>query len=334
MRAAVLEGPGKMQVGAWPTPTPGAGQVLVKVAAAGICMGDLHIWNGKNPYAKYPCICGHEMSGTIADVGPGVTLPSVGPVVVEPFVGCGTCSTCRTGKRNCCPKLEILGVTRPGGYAEYVVAPATHIHAVPAGLAPPTAALAEPVAIGVQAIRRGQITAADTVLVLGCGPIGLAALEVARARGATVLAADVVPARLEAAGSLGARVFTAGPNLGAEIRAHLGEDVAVVVEATGNPAAMAQSLDLVAHGGRIVILGLVKDGLPVSFKGLDLTRKEPTILGSRASVDCFPEALALLAAGKIQLARMVSPLSLWDAPAIFAELVKDTTSMQKALLCV
>jgi threonine dehydrogenase-like Zn-dependent dehydrogenase len=332
-----------MEVGTWQTPRPGPGEVLVKVAAAGVCTGDLHIYNGKNPYAKYPCICGHEMSGTIATVGPepaggaaggGRAAPGPGAaVVIEPFVGCGRCWTCRAGKPNCCPRLDILGVTRPGGYAEYVIAPATHVHAVPEGLDLETAALAEPVAIGVQANRRGEVTAGDTVLVLGCGPIGLAALEVAKARGARVLAADVLPARLEAAAGLGAEAIAAGGGLAEAVRAATdGDGAPVVIEATGNPQAMALALDLVAHGGRVVILGLVKDGLPVSFKGLDLTRKEPAIVGSRASVGCFPEALALLGAGRVRFGALASRLPLWDAPRIFADLSRDSASLQKALL--
>lgn len=334
MRAAVLRGPGDLAVGEWETPRPGAGEVLVKVASAGICAGDLSIYQGRNPYARYPQICGHEMAGTVVEAGAAAGGLRAGePVVVEPFVGCGRCWTCRAGKPNCCPRLTILGVNRPGGYAEYVTAPVANVHRVPAGLPLLTATLAEPVAIAVQACRRGEITAGDLVLVLGCGPIGLACIEVAQARGARVLAADLLPARLEAAASLGAEVHPADDALAAwALERTDGDGVPIVLEATGSPKAIESTMGLVAAGGRIIIVGLVKDGMTVSFQGLDLTRKEPTIVGSRASVDCFPESLALLAEGKIRMTRLTVELALWDAPRIFAGLAKDATSLQKALL--
>ncbi len=334
MRAAILEAPGRLTIGTWDTPRPPAGEVLVKVDAAGICAGDISIYQGRNPYARYPQICGHEMAGVVDEVGSGVSGFSVGElVVVEPFIGCGVCTTCRIGKPNCCPRLTILGVNRAGGYAEYVSAPVRNVHRVPAGMPATIAAMAEPVAIAVQACRRGQVGTPDRVLVLGCGPIGLAIIEVARARGAEVVAADLLEDRLEAASRVGARVMRADDTLPAAVLAHTGgEGFPVIIEATGNPRAIEASLALVAAGGRVVIVGLVKDGLGVTFPGLDLTRKEPTILGSRASVDCFPEALGLLSDGKIQSAKLTRALSLWDAPAIFAELSKNSTSLQKALL--
>jgi L-gulonate 5-dehydrogenase len=334
MRAAVMKGPGELAVGDWETPRPGPGEVLVQVEAAGICAGDIAIYQGRNSYARYPQICGHEMAGRVVEVGEEVSGVSSGDaVVVEPFIGCGRCYACRIGKPNCCPQLTILGVNRAGGYAEYVTAPRANVHAIPAGLSARVAALAEPVAIAVQACRRGSVTADDLVLVLGCGPIGLAAIDVARARGATVLAADRLPARMEAAESLGAEVLPAGDGLLAEVLRRTGGDgVPVIIEATGSPQAIESTMPLVAAGGRIVVLGLIKEGVAVTFPGLDLTRKEPTIVGSRASVDCFPESLDLIARGKIQLPRFVSELSMWDAPAIFASLSRDATSLQKGLL--
>ena len=334
MHAAVMEAPGKMVVRECPTPEPGPGEVLIQVETAGICAGDVAIFCGRNSYATYPQICGHEIGGRVLGVGAGVSGFAAGAAVaVEPFIGCGQCYTCRIGKPNCCPRLTILGVNRAGGYAEQVIAPAGNVHQVPAGLPLRLAALAEPVAIAVQACRRGAVQAGELVLVLGCGPIGLAVIDVATARGARVLAADRLPARLEAAASLGAEALVADEGLAAAVvKATGGEGVPVIIEATGNPQAIESTLPLVAAGGRIVVLGLVKQGVTVSFAGLDLTRKEPTIVGSRASVGCFPESLSLLAAGKIQLPRFVSEISLWDAPKVFRELADDAASLQKALL--
>jgi 2-desacetyl-2-hydroxyethyl bacteriochlorophyllide A dehydrogenase len=334
MRAAIMHAPHAMSVGSWETPHAAAGEILVSVAAAGICAGDMYFYLGKNPYAVYPQICGHEIAGVVAALGEGVTDPAVGtPVVVEPFLGCGHCYPCRVGKSNCCDNLRIIGVHQPGGYADSVVAPATHIHTVPVGLDLFTATFAEPVAIGVQACRRGNVQAGEDVLILGCGPIGLALVEVVLARGAHPIVTDVLPERLATAAQLGAETLPAGEQLLAQVLARThGEGMPVVIEATGNPKAMEQTVDLVAAGGRIVIVGLLKQGVNVSFPGLDFTRKEITVVGSRASVNCFPEALSLLAEGKIHYPKIATALSLWDAPAVFADLAEEPGKVHKAVL--
>jgi L-gulonate 5-dehydrogenase len=336
MRAVIMDAPGAMRVGEWATPQPGPGEVLVSVAAAGVCAGDMYFYLGKNPYASYPQICGHEIAGVVAAAGDGVTGLAPGtPVVVEPFLGCGRCYPCRVGKSNCCANLQIIGVHRPGGFAEQLVAPATHIHRVPAGLTLHDASFAEPVAIAVQACRRGSVAAGEHVLILGCGPIGLALIEVAKAWGAHVTATDIAPERMATAAQLGAEVLPAGEELLDEVlRRTGGEGMPVVIEATGNVRAMEQCVDLVAAGGRIVIVGLVKQGLSVSLPGLDFTRKEMSILGSRASVNCFPEALDLLSSGAITYPRLASAFELWRAPEVFAELAAAPMSVQKAVLVV
>lgn len=334
MRAAIMDAPFKMHVGSWDTPKAGPNEVLVSVGAAGICAGDMYFYLGKNPYAVYPQICGHEIAGVVVETGEGVTGLEPGtPVVVEPFLGCGKCYPCRVGKSNCCANLQIIGVHRPGGYAEYLTAPITHIHRVPAGLSLSFASFAEPVAIGVQACRRGEVGAGEYVLILGCGPIGLALIEVAKARGARVVATDIAPSRLEFAATLGAETLPSDENLTQKILERTnGEGAPVVIEATGSPQAMEQTVELVAAGGRIVIVGLVKQGVRVSFPGLDFTRKEMTVVGSRASVNCFPESLQLLASGAITYPQVATEFSLWDAPRVFADLTENPSMVHKGIL--
>lgn len=333
MRAVIIDAPHAIKTGTWETPHPGPGEVLLSVGAAGICAGDMYFFLGKNPYAVYPQICGHEVAGTIIELGEGVTSLSVGThVVVEPFLGCGTCYPCRVGKSNCCANLRIIGVHLPGGYAEYLTAPATHVHPVPAGLSLFDATFAEPVAIGVQACRRAEV-GAEFVLILGCGPIGLALIEVAKARGATVVATDVLESRLEVARQLGAQTLLADDHLLEAIRQRTnGEGAPVIIEATGNPKAMEQTVELVAAGGRICIVGLVKKGTMIAMPGLDFTRKEITIVGSRASVNCFPESLHLLASGAIQYPKVATRFDLWDAPSVFHRLAEDPGAVQKGVL--
>lgn len=333
MQAAIFDHPFAIRLAEAPRPEPGPGEALVEVRAAGLCAGDLYIYTGKNPYVSYPRIGCHEIAGVVAGYGAEASGPAPGSrVVVDPFIGCGHCYPCRIGKRNCCANLTIIGVHREGGFAQFVTAPAANLNPVQTTLTDFEASFAEPVAIGVQGCRRGMVTADDTVLVLGAGPIGLAIVEVARAQGATVYVTDLSAERLATAAELGAVPVAGGPGLAERVRELTGgEGMPVVMEATGAPPAMEQTIELVAAGGRIVILGLVKQGVGVTFPGLDFTRKEVTILGSRASVDCFPEALALLASGRIHYPRIASRFPLAEAPAVFKRLADNPMAMHKAV---
>jgi len=332
MRAAVFGQPFSVQMVEQSRPEPGPGEAVVQVRAAGLCAGDLYIYLGKNPYVSYPRVGGHEIAGTVAALGLGAETPVPGTrVVVEPFIGCGHCYPCRIGKKNCCANLTIIGVHREGGFAEFVRAPIENLHPIPEGLSMLEASFAEPLAIGVQACRRGAVTVGDRVLVLGCGPIGLALIEVARAYGAEVWATDVNKARLETATWLGATPVPSNRLLDDIMKITNGEGIPVVIEATGVPGVMAQTIDLVAAGGRIVIVGLAKKGEGVTFSGLDFTRKEVTILGSRASVSCFPEALRLLAGGAIRYTSVATATPFARIPETFALLAKDQSALHKAV---
>jgi L-gulonate 5-dehydrogenase len=334
MKAAIFDAPFRMHVGTWEKPLPGPNEVLVAVKAAGICAGDMHIYSGKSPYAQFPIIGGHEICGVVASAGERVSRFEFGQlVVIEPFLSCGACYPCRIGKPNCCARLQIIGVHRPGGYAEYVVAPATHLHIVPPNLSPLWAAFTEPVTIGIHACRRAGIVASEYVLVLGCGPIGLAIVEVALAKKSSVVAVDVNEQRLATARDLGAKVLIGGDDLLAKVMEQTEQEGSpVVIEATGNPAVIESTVNLVAPGGRIVIVGLTPRGVGVQFQGLDFTRKELTILGSRTEVDCFPDALELLASGRIKFPKAASEFSLWSAPEVFSKLSHSPGQIQKAVL--
>lgn len=334
MKAALLRAPRQMEWTDLDQPTPAPGEVLVRVHDVGICAGDLYYFKGNNPYASYPQVCGHEIAGAVAAVGEGAAgwRPDE-RVVVEPFIACGTCYPCRVGKGNCCARLQIIGMHRPGGFAEFVVAPAANLHRVPDGLPMELAVFAEPVAIAVQACRRGQIAAGEEVVVLGCGPIGLALIEVIRSRRARATAIDLVPSRLEVARQVGAEaVFDASrvDPVQAVAEATRGEGAGVVIEATGQPQVVEQAAEMVAPGGRVVVVGLIKRGLTVTLPGLDFTRKEMTILGSRASINCFPESLRLLAEGQITYPKAAEAFPLREAPAVFAALEGHPEKVCKA----
>jgi 2-desacetyl-2-hydroxyethyl bacteriochlorophyllide A dehydrogenase len=336
MKAAIFDAQERMHVGAWEVPAPKADEVVVRVQATGICAGDMYIYQGRNPYAQYPIIGGHEIAGVVHDVGANVQGIRPGElVVVEPFIGCGTCYACRVGKPNCCANLHIIGIHSAGGFAEYVVGPAKNIHTVPTGLTATWASFAEPIAIGVQATRRGEVHAGDAVLILGAGPIGLALIEVANAKGAKTYVTDISEERLEFAKTLGATAFTSDESLPDKIMEITnGEGMPCVIEAAGNAKAMESAIDLVANGGRVVIVGLLKKGALIQIPGLDLTRKEMTIHGSRASTNCFPEALSLLASGKIHYPKVATEFSMWDAPSVFADMNATPGKYHKGVLLI
>jgi L-gulonate 5-dehydrogenase len=237
MHAAVFNAPFELDLVDRERPSPGPGEALVKVRAAGLCAGDLYIFLGRNPYVSYPRIGGHEISGKVVSLGADTAGPTPGTaVVVEPFIGCGSCYPCRIGKSNCCANLQIIGIHREGGFADYVIAPIDRLHIVPPGLSPFQASFAEPVAIGVQACRRGAVSEGDRVLILGAGPIGLALVEVARARGAEVFITDVAEERLHTAADLGATPLPAGEGLLAEVmRRTSDEGMPVVIERPATP---------------------------------------------------------------------------------------------------
>jgi threonine dehydrogenase-like Zn-dependent dehydrogenase len=208
MKALVLHAPQQLAVGEWATPQCGANDVLLRPLAAGICAGDLQHYGGRNPYTKYPLVCGHEVCGEVVELGGGVKRFKRGDlVVIEPVVGCGHCHPCRHGKPNCCMNFCLIGLHRPGGYADLCLAPEQNVHAVPAGLDPVTASFAEPLTIGIQACRRGDVAAGEYCLILGAGPIGLAILEVAKLRGARVVITDINEERLNFARELGAELL-------------------------------------------------------------------------------------------------------------------------------
>ncbi|MGH8017268.1 MAG: alcohol dehydrogenase catalytic domain-containing protein [Opitutaceae bacterium] len=334
MKALVLSAPEKLAISEWLAPVCGATDVVIRPAATGICAGDLHLYAGRSPYAKYPLIGGHEICGEVVETGADVQRFRRGDVVVvEPVVGCGRCHPCRHGKPNCCVNFNLIGLHRPGGFAELCLAPERNVHLVPPVLDPVTASFAEPLTIGLQACRRGGLMAGEYCLILGAGPIGLAILEVARLRGARVVITDVNEDRLAFARELGAQTIKADDQLAATVLEQTAGDGAdIVIEATGNPRAIEQSVELVVPGGRVVIVGLVKKGVGVTLPGLDFTRKEVNLLGSRNSVDCFPEALALLASGAVKYPKVATRIPLWEAVPVFARLHQDPAAMHKAVL--
>ncbi len=296
MRAAVYQGPRDVQIVELPEPEHGD-KAVVRIKAAGICAADAGFYTGKFAYANYPRIGGHELVGVVEYAPQGAHIQAGERVVVNPLSACGKCYPCRHGKPNCCTSIAVLGVQADGGYAEKIAVPAEKLVSI-GDLPFEQAVLIEPYTIGYHAVERAGAVAGENVLVMGAGAIGLAIVDQAlRAGAAAVAAADMYPERLEAARAMGAEgVNVAEMDIRVFANARTaGEGFGVVFDATGNSRATESCFNIVAPGGTVVIIGLGKD--KVSIDGVDFTRREMNILGSRNSVNAFEPVTAMMREG-------------------------------------
>ena len=307
MIAAVLDGPHELTLRSRPGLTPGPGEAVIQVKAAGLCGTDYRIWTGDRA-VSYPRVMGHEFVGTVLAVGPGVERLPVGETVaVEPNYSCGRCPLCREGNRNLCLSRTAVGIDVDGGFAEEARVPARCCWAAPAGLLDEVLMLAEPLAVVVRAVRRGQPEAGETAAVLGVGSLGLLAIQVLKARGARVLAVSRSDRRLALASELGADAVStveAGADVSAARALSGREGVDLVVETAGTAPAVAQAVDLCRPGGRIVLTGLPHE--PTALDFFWVVRRELRILGSMIYQDEFPEAMRLLATGAVRVDRLLT----------------------------
>lgn len=282
MRALTIDG---LDSCAWleaPTPQPAAGEVLIKVRHVGLCGSDLATFSGLNPLVSLPRIPGHEIGGEIVAVGEGVPkVYSIGRrVIVSPYTACGACPSCRRGRVNACRSNQTLGVQRDGGLAEYIVLPHGKLF-LNDTIPPQRLALVEPLSVGFHAVARGWVTAADRVVVVGCGMIGMGAVAGAAARGAEIIAVDLGE-KSAAALRFGARHVIDAAHENVVERVHAltdGDGADVVVEAVGSPATFVQAVDMAAFSGRVVYIGYSK--APVTYDTKYFNLKELDILGSR-----------------------------------------------------
>ena len=268
--------------------------VIVRITSGGICGSDIGIYNGTNSLATYPRLIGHEFGGIVTETGKNVTSVKAGDkVAVDPVISCVHCYACRIGRHNVCSTLEVMGVHRDGGFAEFVCAPEANIHKFHKDFDESFLGLVEPFTIGVEINRRGQITKGDKVLIMGSGPIGIAAMQVAKRNGAEVIMTDLVKARLDKALSMGADevVLVSEENLEERLLKFTdGEGIPVIVDTVCIPSSFEQSVQLACPAGRIVVLGL--KNVPSQITMADITKKELTIAGSRLNNNCFDEVIA------------------------------------------
>jgi 6-hydroxycyclohex-1-ene-1-carbonyl-CoA dehydrogenase len=301
-----------MQIEEVRTPEPRPGEVLVRVAGCGVCHTDLHYLDHGTPTFKPPpIILGHEVAGTVVEVGAGVTALTAGSRVLIPAVlSCGHCTLCRSGRENICENSQMLGNHIDGGYAEFVAVPAKDVVRMPEDVPLVEGSIiADAVTTPYHAVvRRGRVTPGDWVAVFGCGGVGLSLVQIASAVGGRVIAVDVKDAKLETAKRFGATaVFNAATTkkLDKEIRALSGGGVDVAFEAVGKAATQELALNSLATGARLVLVGYSPETLPlnagrVMFREIEVVGS----LGCRP-VD-YPRAIEMVRQGHVRLLDLVT----------------------------
>ena len=309
MKAIQIIRPGEIKLTNIPYPEMQPDGVLVKVLYAGFCGSDLNTFLGRNALAKMPVIPGHEIGGVIEAVGENVPaqLRIETPCTINPYTSCGSCPSCRNGRPNACRFNQTLGVQRDGAMCEYRIVPWQKIIA-DGNITPQDFCLVEPLSVGFHAISRGEVTGRDTVMVLGCGMIGVGAIVGAVLHGAQVIAVDINDEKLSLAHQLGA-VFTINSQTEnvherlQEITGGSGPDV--VIEAVGSPETYQRAVSEVAFTGRVVCIGYAKD--PIALETKYFVQKELDICGSRnAMPDDFRAVMEYLKRGTCPVEKLIN----------------------------
>ncbi len=333
MRAVVCEEPHKLSLGIRPAPVPADGEVLIRIRRVGLCGTDYHIFMGKHPYLEYPRVMGHELAGVVEDPA-GTGLQTGQTVTVNPYLACGSCIACRKGKPNCCTSIRVLGVHADGGMCELLSVPAAAVIDASA-LTLEQAAMAEFLAIGAHAVSRARPSPGDQVLVVGAGPIGIAAALFARLDGAKVTILDVRQPRLEYARTrLGLDVLIGSQEaVPAELAARTGGEMFdCVYDATGNIGAMRRGLDYVAHGGTYVLLSVVKE--EIAFPDPEFHKRETTLLASRNALSAdFERVVSAIKGGMIHAeALLTHTFPAVEAARRIPELIAGADGVLKAMI--
>jgi threonine dehydrogenase-like Zn-dependent dehydrogenase len=277
-------------------PVMGPGDVLLDIRYVGLCGSDLNAYRGGFALVSYPLIPGHEISAVVADVGAEVpdTIQVGAKVTVLPYTQCGVCPACRVGRPNCCQFNQTLGVQRPGALCERFVVPYAKVFKSDV-LTLRELALVEPMSVGYHAANRGQVSEMDTVLVIGCGTIGMGVVAAAVRKGATVVVVDIDDGKLSLARRFGAQ-HTINSTLRdvLETVAQLtdGEGVRVAIEAVGLPQTFRLAVEATCYAGRVVYIGYAKK--EVTYDTTDFVRKELDIRGSRNALRVFPAVIKMI----------------------------------------
>jgi L-iditol 2-dehydrogenase len=310
MRQAVLKEPGVIALERSPVPTPGPRELLLRVEACGVCGSDRAILAGHHPVVT-PVVLGHEFAGTVVECGALVTeFEPDARVSVDPNVVCGTCRFCRRGLVNHCERLTPLGITLPGGYAEYALVPETNAYTIQDSTTFEMAAIVEPLACCVRGIEQADVQLGDVVVIFGAGPIGLLLAQLARLRGAAlVVSVDPVSSRRELARTLGVDAVLpadTGAVSDAVTDATNGIGADVVIESSGQSIAAQLAVDLVRKGGAVVWFGVCPQHEQISLSPFLVNDRELTVRGSNINPFTHQTALTLIERGRVRVAELIS----------------------------
>ncbi len=331
MKSIVCVEPGRLILEDRAKPVlPAEDWVRIRVTHVGICGTDYHIYQGKHPFLQYPRVMGHEVSGVVIENAAAAGLENGAPVIINPYISCGTCHACRIGKPNCCMAIKVLGVHTDGAFCEEIVLPAVNVSPA-TGLSSDAAATVEFLAIGAHAVRRSMAGANTRALVIGAGPIGLGAALFARIAGQSVTLLDTSQERLD----------MARERFGFEDIRRLGGEQAVestsfdtVYDATGNAASMESAFAYVAHGGALVLVGLVKDD--IRFSDPEFHKREMMLIASRNALKAdFEHVAAALRDGRVSADALITHRTSIDSlPDIFPRWAETRSGLIKAMVSV
>ncbi|MDO6761245.1 zinc-binding alcohol dehydrogenase family protein [Tamlana sp. 2_MG-2023] len=296
MKYIVCEKPGTFLLKEKEAPIRKENEALLKVKKVGICGTDLHAYSGNQAFFTYPRILGHELASEIVEIDENKSgLKSGDKVVVMPYVSCGECIACKNGKTNCCTNISVLGVHSDGGMQEYITV-RQDLLLQANDLSDDQMAIVEPLAIGAHAIRRANVQPGETVVIVGCGPIGIGMVKLAQIAGAKVIVLDVNNDRLKyTKEEIGADyVINVNDNPVEKITKITNGDMATAVfDATGFKGALETGTDYMSHGGRYVLVGLSKGDL--TFNHPKIHAKETTVMCSRnATAEDFEHVISVL----------------------------------------
>lgn len=311
MKAALFYGPNEpLRIEEVEKPSPGNGEILVRVKACGVCHTDLHyVDHGVPTFKEPPVILGHEASGTVEELGVGVEGFKEGDrVLIPPVFTCGTCQMCRTGRENICENMRMVGNHLDGAYAEYMVAPQKDTIPLPEEVPlEEGCVVSDAVSTPFHALmNRAHLRAGDKVALFGCGGLGLNAIQIAKAMGSFVVAIDVKEKKLEYASSFGADVVLLWEEgIAKKIRRLTGGGVDVAVEAIGNPSVMRASFSSLRTGGKLIIMGYSEKDLVLSAGRVMF--REMEILGSLGCPPyLYPRLLEMVKRGSIRVKELVT----------------------------
>ena len=324
-----------------PLPVCGPKDVLVQVAACGICGSDVHGFDGSSGRRIPPIVMGHEAAGIVAAVGPEVRSVAAGDrVTFDSTVYCAQCEFCLRGEVNLCENREVVGVScgefrRAGAFAEYIAVPEYIVYRLPPSLSFADAAMLEAVSVALHAVKLSRIEDGETVLVIGAGMIGLLILQAVRAAGCSrVFVADVDATRLKMAATLGADETLLGSEadvIREVLRLTDGRGVDVVLEAVGRNETVATAIDCVRKGGAVTLVGNIVPQVSIALQ--KVVSRQMRLQGSCASAGEYPEAMELVSSGKIKVAPLISVIApLRDGPEWFERLYAREPNLMKVIL--